>query len=104
MSRQTCGRRPIDTVCQKGIQIVKIDLKVHIPSHLTVSDHRALVSYEGQPLTCYVYNETGHLVNPCPVRHSDQRGKDMLAMNRGQQRRLGGRVQRWLMEPTPYKH
>jgi hypothetical protein len=61
-----------------GIQIVTIDLKVHILSHLMVAGHRALVSYEGQPLICYVCNETGHLVNECPVRHSDLLGKDGL--------------------------
>jgi hypothetical protein len=43
-----------------------------------VAGHKALVSYKGQPLTCYMCNETGHLVNQCPAQHSDQRGKDRL--------------------------
>jgi hypothetical protein len=36
-----------------GIRQVTIILSQHIPSHLTVAGHRVLLSYEGQPATCY---------------------------------------------------
>jgi hypothetical protein len=33
----------------KGIRIVEIGLKSHIPSHMMVVGYRLLISYEGQP-------------------------------------------------------
>jgi hypothetical protein len=38
------------------------------PSHITVVGNRVLVSYGGQPMTCYGCNETGHLCQVCPMR------------------------------------
>jgi hypothetical protein len=45
-----------------GVMIVHIDVSKHIPSHLTIGGHRAMVSYDGQPMTCYAFNESGHLI------------------------------------------
>jgi hypothetical protein len=67
-----------------GIQIVTIDLKVHIPSQFMVAGHRALASYKGQPLTCYVCNEAGHLVNQCPSGIAISAGWTCWGVNRGQ--------------------
>jgi hypothetical protein len=39
-----------------GIRIVEIGLEAHIPSQMMVVGYRLLISYEGQPLTCYKYN------------------------------------------------
>ena len=36
-----------------GIRVVLIALTKHIPSHMTIAGNRVLVSYEGQPTTCY---------------------------------------------------
>lgn len=33
----------------------------HIPSHIAVAGNRALVSYDGQPMTCYGCNDKGHV-------------------------------------------
>jgi hypothetical protein len=45
----------------KGIRLVTIILKKHVPSHLTVAVQRILLTYEGQPATFYVCGEEGHL-------------------------------------------
>jgi hypothetical protein len=44
-----------------GIRTVNIKLKTHIPSHLYIEGYRTLISYVGQPKTCYVCNETTHV-------------------------------------------
>jgi hypothetical protein len=51
-----------------GIRIVEIKLKKHIPSNLTISGNNAIVTYEGQPPTCYRCSETGHMQIDCPRR------------------------------------
>jgi hypothetical protein len=38
------------------------------PYQLTVAGQRALLSYEGQPDTCYGCGETGHMYQRCPAR------------------------------------
>ena len=51
-----------------GIRVVMLNLVQHVPSHIIVAGHRTLISYEGQPTTCYGCNETGHLYQVCPQR------------------------------------
>jgi hypothetical protein len=51
-----------------GVRIVYIILKQHLPSHLTIAGHRSLISYEGQPSTCYRFYDTGHMYQGCPKR------------------------------------
>jgi len=51
-----------------GVRIVVITLTKHIPSHIMIAGHRGLVSYEGQPTTCYGCGETGHFNQVCPKR------------------------------------
>jgi hypothetical protein len=48
-----------------GIHIASITLTKHIPSHITMTENRVLVSYEGQPMTCHGCNGTGHLYQAC---------------------------------------
>jgi hypothetical protein len=49
-------RYPVD-----GIRAAVVTLVAHILSHLLVAGHRSLVSYEGQPPTCYGCSDTGHI-------------------------------------------
>jgi len=49
-----------------GIQIAEIKLKRHMPSHISTVGNNALISYDGQPATCYRCNETGHMKIDCP--------------------------------------
>ena len=51
-----------------GIRIVELSLKLNIPSHMVIAWTRVLISYEGQPLTCYKCNGVGHQYNECPRR------------------------------------
>jgi hypothetical protein len=51
-----------------GIRQVTIMLTRHVPPHLTVAKHRILLSYEGQPATCYGCGEVGHMYQGCPTR------------------------------------
>jgi hypothetical protein len=49
-----------------GIRIAMVNLVQHTPSHILVAGHRTLISYKGQPTTCYGCNETGHTYQLCP--------------------------------------
>jgi len=51
-----------------GVRLVDISLKKRIPSHIKVDGHRALIQYEGQPMTCYRCNQQGHQITECPRR------------------------------------
>jgi hypothetical protein len=53
---------------RNGIRIATIDLRMHIPSHLCIAGYRTLISYIGQPTTCYICNGTTHIANKCPSR------------------------------------
>jgi hypothetical protein len=61
-----------------GIRMVTMILGRHIPSHLVLAGYRTLISYEGQPTTCYGCNEPGHLYTACPHRRR-VRVEDRLA-------------------------
>jgi hypothetical protein len=51
---------------ENGIRIVDMILQKHIPSHMSLIGNRILLSYEGQPITCYGCSTSGHLYNDCP--------------------------------------
>jgi hypothetical protein len=51
-----------------GIRLVTLNLRMHIPSYLNIENNRVLLSYEGQPITCYGCGTTGHLYQECPAR------------------------------------
>ena len=59
-----------------GARIVTMVLSKHLPSHLNMAGQRALITYEGQPQTCYGCGEMYHLYMECPKRRS-------LIRNRG---------------------
>jgi hypothetical protein len=50
------------------VQQVAMHLTRHPPSNLTIAGHRVLISYEGQPITCYGCGEVGYLYLACPAR------------------------------------
>jgi hypothetical protein len=45
-----------------------MNLKEHIPSYMSIAGHKVLISYDGQPATCYGSNNKGHLFQDCPAR------------------------------------
>jgi len=49
-------------------RLVDVSRRKHILSHMKIYGHRALISYEGQPMTCYRCSEQGHQINDCPRR------------------------------------
>ena len=49
-----------------GIRIVEMKLKQHLPSHMSIAGNDAIISYDGQPPTCYRCNEKGHQQLECP--------------------------------------
>lgn len=36
---------------KSGVRIIDIGIKKHVPSHIKLEGHRALISYVGQPMT-----------------------------------------------------
>jgi hypothetical protein len=61
---------------QMGVRIVQMSLNKHLPSHLTIVGYRALVSYEGQPQTCYGCSATTHVYQECPKRRTTMRRQE----------------------------
>jgi hypothetical protein len=51
-----------------GFRQVNMMLTKHVPSHLVIAGQRVLISYDGQPNTCYGCGDTGHLYPTCPRR------------------------------------
>jgi hypothetical protein len=67
-----------------GIPIVTINLKEHIPSHMKLANNRVLISYEGQPQTCYGCNTVGHRIQECPMRKKNKHVKWNKRQQNGQ--------------------
>ena len=55
-----------------GIRVATIKWDKHLPSHLIIGGERAIVSYGGQPLSCYACGGTAHMRQTCPHRHSEE--------------------------------
>lgn len=73
------GQRSVFEGLLTGARVVKIALKRHVPSYVTVCGINAYVKYWGQPDTCRACGAEGHFAsNPeCPNR--SQRGGDSYA-------------------------
>ena len=52
------------------------NLKKHLPSHMIIAGTRAVISYEGQPPTCFGRNEQGHINQDCPRRRQIETKQD----------------------------
>jgi hypothetical protein len=63
-----------------GIRQVTM-LTKHIPPHLTLAENRILLSYEGQPTTCYICGETGHMLQNCNERRNKENPNATLQTN-----------------------
>jgi hypothetical protein len=51
-----------------GIRRATVLLTKHARSHLTVAGYRVLLSYDGQPATCYGCGNAGHMFQEFPTR------------------------------------
>jgi hypothetical protein len=49
-------------------------LKKHLTFHIIIANNRVLISYEGQPVTCYGCNAIDHVYQICPKRLEANRG------------------------------
>jgi hypothetical protein len=58
-----------------GVRQVTILMTRHVPSLLMVAGYRVLLSYEGQPATCYGCGARGHLYYGCPVGHKSSQDR-----------------------------
>jgi hypothetical protein len=57
-------------IVYNGVRIVEIKIKQHLASHLLIAGHDTLISYDGQPPTCYRCNAIGHQQQECPKRRA----------------------------------
>jgi hypothetical protein len=53
-----------------GVRYVTMTLTKHVPSTLFIANERVLLTYEGQPATCYVCSAIGHISSACPSRRT----------------------------------
>ena len=49
-----------------GAKVIMMNLAKHLPSQINISGHRALTSYDGQPVICYECGDSGHINQACP--------------------------------------
>jgi len=52
----------------KGVKVIMLKLAKHLPSQINIAGHRALPSYDGQPVKCYGCGDSGHINQACPRR------------------------------------
>jgi hypothetical protein len=53
-----------------GMRLVTVDLKNHVPSQLHIDEHRVVISYDGQPVACFVCDAANHVAQECPREES----------------------------------
>ena len=55
-----------------GIRVATMKLDKLLPSHMVIAGDRVIVSYEGQPVSCYACGGTGHMRQTCPHRRIEE--------------------------------
>ena len=76
------------------IRLAEIALQKHIPSHMIIIGNRILLSYEGQPLTCYSCNDHGHQHHECPQKKTTVNNRIVTDKNTWAHVVTTGRVRR----------
>ena len=56
-----------------GTVTAKMSLNRHVPSYLRVAEQRIIAKYPGQPATCMICNQPGHMAVNCPAKKTGQR-------------------------------
>jgi len=51
-----------------GLNVIKMKMAKHVPSQMNIAGHRAIPSYDGQPVTCYGCGDSGYINKVCPKR------------------------------------
>ena len=51
-----------------GVKVIIMKLAKHLTSQMDIAGHRALLSYDGQPVICYGCGDSGHINQACPRR------------------------------------
>jgi hypothetical protein len=62
-------------VVGSGVRYVTMTLTKHVPSYLIIQGTRVLLTYDGQPLTCYNCGDVGKRYNACQHRRSMRRDR-----------------------------
>ena len=52
-----------------GVKVIMMKLAKHLPSQMNIAGHRALPSYDGQPVTCYGCADSAYINQACTERH-----------------------------------
>lgn len=47
-------------------------LDKNLPSHMVIAGDSVIVSYDGQPVSCYACGGAGHMRQTCPYRRSEE--------------------------------
>jgi len=51
-----------------GVKVIMMKLAKRLPSQMNIAGHRALLPYDGQPVTCYGCGDSGHINQAFPRR------------------------------------
>jgi hypothetical protein len=47
-----------------------MDMESHVPSPVLIAGHSALITFEGQPVTCYICNAPGPFIANLPSENT----------------------------------
>lgn len=81
-----------------GTVTAKMTLIRHVPSYLRISNERIVVRYPGQPATCMICNQPGHMAASCTARRVNNRFAGKWAEVTPQQTLHQGNAKRGIAE------
>jgi len=83
----------------QGWITVKMVISSDIPSYLQVGDHKLIVKYEGQKVTCRHCLKSGHMARECPELNSDLYDEETNSeKNEAKKRKTGEEIKEKDME------